>query len=454
MTCWHSWAPRAGVAYDLFGNGKTALKASFGKYMTPDVSAFSNQFNPAATLTDTRTWTDRDLLGRTLATNGDDIAQDNEIPASANPTYGKIQGRALDPGFRREYNFQSSAGIQHELRPGMAVSFNWFRRSLHNTSSTVNRSISPTTDWSPITVINPIDGSAIPAYRINANKVGVTNDLFLTNSDPDLRGLSYHGFELGTSARLPRRTLLFAGWTFERTVDIDCTDEHEHLQYGRRSRQRRRHAERSQLAAVLRHVGHDVPGAGAESWRPVPPRVQTEWQRAVVVPLRGQRHVPELSRPAQGQHAIPGSGRAGVELDDHAGSTTYPSDCAFPGCSGVVLPSRAGVVGDPSIILQLVPPAKRYMPRWNQVDFAIRRSFTFGNLHVQAQLEVFNAFNANTVLTEGTALSTRLNPFVPGSQPPVTAPNFTFSSDDAKSGGTPNSILSPRLVRIGAQLRF
>jgi hypothetical protein len=67
---------------------------------------------------------------------------------------------------------------------------------------------------------------------------------------------------------------------------------------------------------------------------------------------------------------------------------------------------------------------------------------------------VFNAFNANTVLTEGTALSTRLNPFVLGTQPPVTAPNFTFSSDDAMSGGTPNSILSPRLVRIGAQLRF
>ena len=35
MTCWKSWAPRLGVAYDLFGNGRTALKMSYGKYMTP-----------------------------------------------------------------------------------------------------------------------------------------------------------------------------------------------------------------------------------------------------------------------------------------------------------------------------------------------------------------------------------------------------------------------------------
>jgi hypothetical protein len=58
---------------------------------------------------------------------------------------------------------------------------------------------------------------------------------------------------------------------------------------------------------------------------------------------------------------------------------------------------------------------------------------------VQAQADVFNALNANSVLSEGTTLSTTVAPFM---------------SADPNSGGTPISILQPRLVRIGAQFRF
>ena len=35
MTCWSSFSPRLGITYDPFGTSKTAIKASFGRYVQP-----------------------------------------------------------------------------------------------------------------------------------------------------------------------------------------------------------------------------------------------------------------------------------------------------------------------------------------------------------------------------------------------------------------------------------
>ena len=60
---WHDVTPRMGVAYDLFGNGKTAVKFNLGKYMQ-GVTAANNDFdlNPIirTAISTTRTWTDTD----------------------------------------------------------------------------------------------------------------------------------------------------------------------------------------------------------------------------------------------------------------------------------------------------------------------------------------------------------------------------------------------------------
>ncbi len=50
-------SPRLGVAYDLFGNGRTALKASFGRYV---VGVTPTQGHPVSNLASsvTRSWTD------------------------------------------------------------------------------------------------------------------------------------------------------------------------------------------------------------------------------------------------------------------------------------------------------------------------------------------------------------------------------------------------------------
>ena len=98
------------------------------------------------------------------------------------------------------------------------------------------------------------------------------------------------------------------------------------------------------------------------------------------------------------------------------------------------------VVGTGYTGSSLSDPGTQYLSRWNQLDFGLRRTFRFERgVTVQGQIDLFNALNSNTVLTEGTALSTTIAPFL---------------SSDPSSGGTPTSILQPRIIRLAAQFRF
>ena len=53
---WGTWSPRFGIAWDVFGTGKTALRFSSGKYMERDATQFASNYNPSTLSTDVRTW--------------------------------------------------------------------------------------------------------------------------------------------------------------------------------------------------------------------------------------------------------------------------------------------------------------------------------------------------------------------------------------------------------------
>ena len=108
---WHNVVPRIGGAYDLFGNGKTAVKGNWGIYMSGQGPGFVQNYNPSFPALDTRTWTDL---------NRDDIAQENEIgPGST--TFGVRRNQNLDPDVKRPYQHLWDVGIQHEVRPGFGA---------------------------------------------------------------------------------------------------------------------------------------------------------------------------------------------------------------------------------------------------------------------------------------------------------------------------------------------
>ena len=77
---WRDVSPRLGVAYDLFGTGKTALKASINRYLVRDNTQFAITNNPLLfNATATRTWTDA---------NRDFIPQESELGPLSNRNFG------------------------------------------------------------------------------------------------------------------------------------------------------------------------------------------------------------------------------------------------------------------------------------------------------------------------------------------------------------------------------
>src|SRR5205807_10507301 len=108
----NSFSPRLGVAYDVFGNGRTAIHGGLNKYvirLAPDIAI---RYNPNSPDTDTRTWTDL---------NRDDIAQENELGPSQNLKFGTASTTKPDTNLRRPYNVEANVGVDHQLTSTLSV---------------------------------------------------------------------------------------------------------------------------------------------------------------------------------------------------------------------------------------------------------------------------------------------------------------------------------------------
>jgi hypothetical protein len=273
-------------------------------------------------------------------------------------------------------------------------------------------------------VVSPLTGEAITLYQINQNKNGIAPDLYLTNqTDTSLRANVYNGFEIGANARLPRRILVFGGWSLERTADVDCAMNTVGASGTLNSPNTLRFCDQT---------GKSNQSLGASASIPY----QNGFKVNGNVPLA---YGVEVSASLQSYPGTIKAAAGGVSWAITRGSTRYPNDCAVAGCvpGAIVLPLR--YAGDPAITVQLASPGTRYQQHYSQLDFGVRRTFKFRRVSAQAQVDLFNATNSGAILSEGTALTTSVAPFL-------------SSAPDA--GGTPFTILQPRLIRVGAQLRF
>src|SRR5437773_4985306 len=162
---WKDLSPRIGIAFDVFGDGRTAVKGSVARYVNGQNIAVADDINPvsALSITDRRPWTnDADGNGSPLDAGGN--IQFNELGTStATPTFGRnISTTSYDPSvlngwFKRGYNMEYTVALQHELAPRMSVSGSWFRRSFGNQTFTDDVRFDRSSYDGPFCVTAPAD---------------------------------------------------------------------------------------------------------------------------------------------------------------------------------------------------------------------------------------------------------------------------------------------------------
>jgi hypothetical protein len=418
--------PRMGVAYDVFGTGKTALKANLGKYLkSAEVGGVYAANNPAVktvTRVTARPWTDGnrnfridcDLsnprLQDNLASGGDRCAAlgGNDLNfGNPNPNLTTIDPAILEGWGVRESDWQFGVSVQQEVLPRVGVEVGYNRRWFQNFLVTDNLLIGPE-DYDPWTLIAPLHpdlpgGGGYPVTSYDptptANARGARNfQTFETNFGP-ARTWYWHGIDVTANARLGGGVTIQGGTSTGRGIQDRCE-------------------------TVVKIDNPDPRGcAVTEPW---------------ITAVRGLASytVPKIDVLVSGTFR---SLRTTIPfLQANNSATNGASLSANYNVPNTVVQSLlgrlpAGSNPNGTTIVNLVEPAQVYGERVNQIDMRFAKIFRFGGRRLDVGMDLYNLFNTN--------------------DPAGYEQAFDYATQGA-SWLQPTSIVPPRFARFNVTLTF
>jgi len=416
-------SPRGGIAWDLFGNGKTAIKINTGRYEDP-ASNLNNNYsisNPIARIATTAT---RNFV---VPAGGSTVANIMTVPvgvdkipscdftnnaangacqASSATTFGTsaVTTAGIDPALIngwgiRPNDWQIGVSVQQQLAPRVSVEVGYFRRWLQNFTTTDNLAVG-VSDFTPFSITAPQD-SLLPGgggytvsglYNVVPAQFGKTSNNITDAANFGDQYQKYNGFLVNLSARAAQGLTIQGGVNTGKTVNDYCANR-----------------------ALLPELSIGIAGATLSPTNPychVDPGFVTKANAiaSYIVP-KADVLVAMTFRSDQG---------APLRATWNAPTAT------------VVNPALGRTVagGAATLAIDLIAPGQVWGDRVNELDFRFGKILKFSRYRINAGIDFYNILNQAAVLT--------------------------YSQTFAPGGAwlTPTSVLSPRFMKLSAQIDF
>jgi len=415
---WKDLTPRLGATYDVFGNGKTAFKATLNKYLEGlgttgfGAAQVTDAPNPILRLLNTtqRAWVDAnsnfvpDCDLNNFGINGECGALDNAA------IFGTVTpGTSYDPDLmtgwgKRSYNWEFTTSVQQEIIPRMSLDVQYARRWYGNIRLMDDLSAAPSS-YTAVTVTTPSDsrlpnGGGYPLTVMSLSPTAPAQSYFVTLSNNYGKQTEhFDAVNISLNARLQNGVIVQGGVSTGRQVlnDCDVVDD---------------------LPEMLSTFFGDPTRAFFFATRPREFCEQNNGFRTSVQGLAAYT-LPKVDV----QFSASFQNLPGAVVQSNANYSAIPG---FPGAagSGPFFPFQA---------VQIVEPGSLYVERLNQIDLRFAKLLRFGRTRTSVNFDFYNVTNSNSVLSENPAYS---------------APNII------PGWRSPTTILLPRLFKFSAQFDF